>query len=60
MSSKDIDRILRSTKMSMAMEGFTIDDSLEETGRKILIGELNLKDYIAQVKKEALVLAHEI
>lgn len=54
MSSKEIDRILRNVKTSMEMEGFEIDAALEETGRKILTGEISLKDYIALVKQEAM------
>jgi hypothetical protein len=54
MDEQKIDRILRNAKTSMEIEGFTIDDELEEIGRKILRGEVNLRDYIEQVKREAI------
>ena len=60
MNTAKIDKILRSTKRSMEIEGFVIDSELEETGRKILTGELNIKDYIAQVKLEAMRYAYEV
>lgn len=60
MTAKHIERILRNAKTSMEVEGFTIDRELEETGRKILTGEIALQDYIEQVKREAVRLAHEV
>ena len=57
MSEIKINKILKNAKISMEIEGFVIDKELEETGRKILKGELNLNDYvnnyIAQYKKKA-------
>ena len=60
MNDKRIDKILGNVKMSMEMEGFTIDTSLEEVGRKILLGKINHEDYIAQVKQKAMRYAHEV
>jgi hypothetical protein len=60
MTANHIERILRNAKTSMEVEGFTIDRELEETGRKILTGEIALQDYIEQVKREAVRLAHEV
>ena len=63
MSDKKIERILKNAKTSMEIEGFVIDKELEEIGRKILKGELDIDDYtanyIAQVKREAVRYAHE-
>ena len=53
MSEQKLERILKNAKTSMEIEGFIIDKELEETGRKILTGELNIDDYIEQVKREA-------
>jgi len=55
-----IEKILKNAKTSMEIEGFVIDKELEETGRKILKGEINIKDYIEQVKREAMRYAHEV
>ena len=60
MSDKKLERILKSAKTSMEIEGFVIDKELEETGRKILKGEIKIKDYIEQVKREAARYAHEV
>ena len=45
MNEKQIERILKNAKTSMEIEGFVIDKELEETGRKILKGEINIGDY---------------
>lgn len=60
MNSNQIEKILGNVKMSMEMEGFTIDSALEEVGRKILTGSLSPEDYIAQVKQKAMRYAHEV
>jgi hypothetical protein len=60
MSAERIEKILKNTKTSMEVEGFTIDSDLEDVGRGILTGRLKLEDYIAQVKQEALRFAHEV
>ena len=60
MSGEQIDAILQSTKRSMEIEGFTIGKELEETGRKILAGEIKREDYIESVKQKAWRYAHEI
>lgn len=46
--------ILRNAKMSMEVEGFVIDSELEEIGRKILAGDIDVRDYIEQIKQEAM------
>ena len=48
-----IEKILKSVKVSMEVEGFTIDQDLEETGRKILKGEIDISEYINQCKQNA-------
>ena len=60
MSENKLEHILKNAKTSMEIEGFIIDKELEETGRKILKGEINIKDYIEQVKREAMRYAHEV
>ena len=58
MEEQKIEKILKNAKISMEIEGFTIDRELEETGRKILVGEVNISDYvtayIAQYKENAM------
>jgi len=60
MSEKKLEHILKNAKINMEIEGFFIDKELEETGRKILKGEINIKDYIEQVKREAMRYVHEV
>ena len=60
MSSDQIETILQSTKRSMEIEGFTIGRELEETGRKVLAGEIKREDYIESVKQKARRYAHEV
>jgi hypothetical protein len=64
MSETKMERILKNAKTSMEIEGFVIDKELEDTGRKILEGELNLNDYvanyIAQYKAKAARQAYEV
>lgn len=60
MSEAQIERILKNTKFTMEMEGFTIDKEQEDVGRKILTGEIKLADYIESVKQEARRFAHEV
>jgi len=60
MSDAQVERILRNTKFTMEMEGFTIDKELEDIGRKILTGEINRKDYIESIKQKARRYAHEV
>ena len=56
MSNKQIDKILANAKTSMEIEGFIIDRELEETGRKIVTGELDINaciaSYITQFKQK--------
>ena len=54
MDEKKIDYIIRNAKRSMEIEGFVIDAELEGIVRSILNGELSKKDYIEQVKLEAM------
>lgn len=60
MSDERIEKILKNTKFSMEMEGFTIDKELEDVGRKILTGEIKRKDYIESVKQKYQRYAHEV
>ena len=60
MDEKKIEKILKNAKTSMEVEGFVIDEELENVGRKILIGDLILGDYINLVKLEAQGYAYEI
>ena len=63
-SPQEIERILNCTRVSMEVEGFVIDKELEEIGRKIVTGELNINDYvanyIAQYKQNAAVQTYEV
>jgi hypothetical protein len=52
MSDERMERILKNTKFSMEMEGFTVDKELEAVGRKILSGEIKRKDYVDSVKQK--------
>ena len=64
MDEKKIDYVIRNAKRSMEIEGFVIDEELEEIGRKIVSGELNINDYvanyIAQYKQNTAVQAYEV
>jgi len=64
MDENKIDYVIRNAKRSMEIEGFVIDDELEGIGRKIISGELNINDYvanyIAQYKQNAAVQANEV
>ena len=60
MSEEKIERILKNTKFTMEMEGFTIDDEQEDTVRKILDGELDMDVYFASVHEKAMRYAHEV
>jgi hypothetical protein len=63
MSAEQIEKILKNTKTSMEIEGFTIDSDLEDVGRKIVTGELDVRkcvaDYIEEFKRKR-ALAHEL
>ena len=48
MDENKIAKILSNAKASMEIEGFKIDGELEETGRKILIGEISIVEFIEQ------------
>ena len=54
MDKQKIDYVIRNAKRSMEIEGFVIDEELEGIVRSILNGELSRKDYIEQVKLEAM------
>ena len=61
MDENKIAKILSNAKASMEIEGFTIDGELEETGRKILIGEISIVEFIEQcIQKAARLKANEI
>ena len=53
MNEHKIEKILKNTKTSMEIEGFAINRELEDTGRKILKGEISISDYINQCKQKA-------
>ena len=53
MDDNQIEKILKNVKTSMEIEGFKINRELEETGRKILKGEINIGEYINQCKQKA-------
>jgi hypothetical protein len=52
MNSEQIERILQNTKRSMEIEGFTIDETLEANGRKLLVGEVTLEEYISAITRK--------
>ena len=54
MDEQKIDYVIRNAKRSMEIEGFVIDEELEGIVRSILNGELSRKEYIEQVKLEAM------
>ena len=61
MNEQKIERILNNAKRSMEIEGFVIDKELEDEVRNILLGEVDIKDYIEQVKLDAMrYAAHEV
>ena len=60
MSEERIERILKNTKFTMEMEGFTIDKEQEDVGRILLTGELELADYIESIKQKYQRYAHEV
>ena len=51
MSNAKVERILKNTRFTMEMEGFLIDNEQEDVGRRILIGEVALTDYIESIKQ---------
>ena len=60
MIDERIERILKNTRFTMEMEGFTIDKELEDIGRKILTGEVKRTDFIESVKEKYRDNAHEV
>ena len=54
MDEQKIDYVIRNAKRSMEIEDFVIDEELEGIARSILNGEVSRKDYIEQVKLEAM------
>ena len=63
MDDERIDYIINNAKRSMEIEGFVIDEELEEIGRKIVKGELKIEDYkadlIARYTKEPTAISME-
>ena len=59
MDEQKTSMILGNARTSMEIEGFVIDKELEDIGRRIVTGELDIKDYIEQVKREAKRYANE-
>lgn len=60
MSDAQVERILKNTKFTMEMEGFTVDTELENNVRKILTGELDKSVYFAALREKALKYADEV
>lgn len=60
MSDERIEKILKNTKFSMEMEGFTIDKNEEDAVRKILKGELDKEVYFAALREKAMRYAREV
>jgi hypothetical protein len=60
MGKEQIEKILKSTKVSMEIEGFRISRELEEKGRKLLTGELGMDEYLSDCRRKAQGFAHEI
>ncbi len=60
MGSEQIEKILKSTKVSMEIEGFRISRELEDKGRRLLSGELGMEEYLNDCRRKAKGFAHEI
>ncbi len=60
MGGKQTEKILKSTKVSMEIEGFRISRELEDKGRKLLTGELDMEDYLNDCRRKAQGFAHEV
>jgi hypothetical protein len=59
-NNNQIEKIQKKKKKSMEIEGFIIHQELEATGRKLLMGELNMGDYINLCKQKARGFSHEV
>jgi hypothetical protein len=60
MSDAQVEKVLKNTRFTMEMEGFTVDAELEDNMRKILTGELDKDIYFAALREQAQRYAHEI
>lgn len=60
MSDAQVERILKNTKFSMEMEGFTIEKEQENEVRNILTGKTTLKEYLDSISKKAQSYANEV
>jgi hypothetical protein len=60
MGNEQIEKILKSTKISMEIEGFRISRELEDKGRKLLTGELGMDEYLNDCRRRAQGFSHEI
>jgi hypothetical protein len=60
MSGEQIEKILKSTKVSMEIEGFQISRELEDKGRKLLTGELDMTEYLSDCRRKAWSFGHEV
>ncbi|MCQ4865159.1 hypothetical protein [Pseudoflavonifractor phocaeensis] len=49
MSPTSIERSIKTAAVSLEMEGFTITSTHKELCRKLLAGEISLKEYLAIV-----------
>ncbi len=52
MASEQIEKILKSIKVSMEIEGFRISRELEDKGRRLLTGELGMEEYLSDCKRK--------
>jgi len=56
MSNENIERIIKNTKFTMAMEGLPVAAEEEDAIRKILKGELDKDAYFSSIREQALAL----
>jgi hypothetical protein len=60
MNSEQIEKILASAKVSMEMEGFDINEELQDNTRKMLRGEKSREECIDEYKQMAVRFACEV
>jgi hypothetical protein len=60
MGNEQIEKLLKSTKVSMEIEGFRISRELEDKGRKLLAGELGMGEYLNDCRRKAQGFSHEV
>ena len=47
--SGSIERSIRTSELSLKMEGFSVTETCKELCRKLLAGEITLQEYLSQV-----------